>query len=362
MDNVTVGLEVTGLLNSKPTGIGIYIKNLLIHLTKINVNVKLFYKITRIKNINNLKKISNDDIRWHYKNIYNPFNKKIDIIHVTDNTFLNYRRSPKICTIHDLAVFKNETQIKYYTSSNHKHKISKYIKFVLSKVDAVIAVSDTTKNDLIELFNFPENKVRVISLAPNEFINVNEKVKDKNYFNLKNKGYFLFVGDISVRKNIINILKAYSINYLSNDFQLVLAGSMGMGKDLIEKTILDLNLNSRVKILNYVPNNILYSLYINAAGLIFPTYYEGFGIPILEAMRCKIPFLIGNIGAAPETAGGHGIKVSPFSVGEIGEGIKSLLETTDSQIEAAFRYANKFSWEKNAIETKKFYREILGYY
>ena len=229
-------------------------------------------------------------------------------------------------------------------------------------MDAVIAVSDTTKNDLIELFNFPENKVRVISLAPNEFINVNEKVKDKNYFNLKNKGYFLFVGDISVRKNIINILKAYSINYLSNDFQLVLAGSMGMGKDLIEKTILDLNLNSRVKILNYVPNNILYSLYRNAAGLVFPTYYEGFGIPILEAMRCKIPFLIGNIGAAPETAGGHGIKVSPFSVGEIGEGIKSLLETTDSQIEAAFRYANKFSWKKNAIETMKFYQEILGYY
>jgi Glycosyltransferase len=135
---------------------------------------------------------------------------------------------------------------------------------------------------------------------------------------------------------------------------------MGMGKDLIEKTILDLNLNSRVKILNYVPNNILYSLYRNAAGLVFPTYYEGFGIPILEAMKCKIPFLIGNIGAAPETAGGHGIKVSPFSVEEISEGIKSLLEITDFQIESAFKYANKFSWEKNAIETYKFYQEILG--
>ena len=177
---------------------------------------------------------------------------------------------------------------------------------------------------------------------------------------MKNKGYFLFVGDISVRKNIINILKAYSISNLSNDFQLVLAGSMGMGKDLIEKTILDLNLNSRVKILNYVPNNILYSLYINAAGLIFPTYYEGFGIPILEAMKCKIPFLIGNIGAAPETAGGHGIKVSPFSVEEISEGIKSLLETTDFQIETAFKYANKFSWEKNAIETNKLYQGNLA--
>ena len=362
MDNVTLGLEVTGLLNSKPTGIGIYIKNLWKNLTKINVNVKLYYKITRRKNLNNLKNYSNYNLRWHYNNIYNPFYKKIDIIHVTDNTFLNYRKSPKVCTIYDLAVFKNETKIKYYTSKNHKQKISKYINFVLKKVDGVIAISNATKNDLIELYNYPENKVRVISLAPNEFKIDNEKIKDKNYFNLKNKGYFLFVGDISVRKNIINLLRAYSINDLSNDFQLVLAGSIGMGKDLIEKTILDLNLNSRVKILNYVPNNILYSLYKNAAGLVFPTYYEGFGIPILEAMKCKIPFLIGNIGAAPETAGGHGIKVSPFSVEEISEGIKSLLEITDFQIESAFKYANKFSWERNAIETNKLYQEILGNY
>ena len=76
------------------------------------VDVKLYYKITRIKNLNNLKNYSNYNLRWHYNNIYNPFYKKIDIIHVTDNTFLNYRKSPKICTIHDLAVFKNETKIK----------------------------------------------------------------------------------------------------------------------------------------------------------------------------------------------------------------------------------------------------------
>ena len=79
-------------------------------------------------------------------------------------------------------------------------------------------------------------------------------------------------------------------------------------------------------------------------------------------MKCKIPILIGNLGAAPETAGGHGIKVSPFSVEEISEGIKSLLDTKDFQIEEAFNYASKFTWEKNAIETNKFYQEILANY
>ena len=129
-------------------------------------------------------------------------------------------------------------------------------------------------------------------------------------------------------------------------------------KDL-KKTIFDLKLGSRVKLLNYVPSNVLSSLYKNSAGLLFPTYYEGFGIPILEAMQHRIPFLIGNIGAAPETAGGHGIKVSPFSVEEISNGIKLLLDTTDLQIEEAHNYVKNFSWEKNASETNKFYQDIL---
>ena len=98
MDDVAIGLEVTGLMNSKPSGIGIYIKNLLKSLTKINDNVKLFYKITRIRKLNNIKKYSNNNLYWHYKNIYNPFNNKIDIVHVTDNTLLNFRGVPKIYT------------------------------------------------------------------------------------------------------------------------------------------------------------------------------------------------------------------------------------------------------------------------
>ena len=362
MNNISIGLEVTGLINSKPTGIGIYITNLIRYLTKINDNVELFYKITRFRQLNNLKYYSNGNLRWHYNNIYNPFYNKIDIVHITDNTFLNYRGAPKIFTIYDLAVFKKETQIQNYTSEKHKQKIAKNINEILKKVDAVIVISNTTKNDLLEFYNFPEEKIRVIYLAPNNFTNIDEIANDDTNFNFKKKGYFLFVGNISVRKNIINLLKAFSLNNISDDYQLVLAGSMGMGRELIKKTIIDLKLSSRVKILNYVPNNALSSLYLNSAGLVFPTYYEGFGIPILEAMKSKIPFLIGNIGAAPETAGGHGIKVSPFSAEDISEGIKSLPDTTNLQIEEAFKYASKFSWEKNAIETNKFYQDILGNY
>ena len=89
-------------------------------------------------------------------------------------------------------------------------------------------------------------------------------------------------------------------------------------------------------------------------------YYEGFGIPILEAMINRTPVMIGNIGATPETAGGFGTEVSPFSVNKKSEGLKQLLETPKEQIESAFNYASKFNWQNNAMETQKFYEETFN--
>ena len=130
---------------------------------------------------------------------------------------------------------------------------------------------------------------------------------------------------------------------LYNDYKLVLAGMEGRGIEIIKETILTLGLNERVELLNYIPDESLSSLYENSVGFLFPTFYEGFGIPILEAMMNKTPVLIGNIGAAPETAGGYGIEVPPFSVDEISEGIKNLIVTPIDQIENAFNYACKFN-------------------
>ena len=359
MQEISIGIEATGLMNSKPTGISFYIKNLLLNLMKINENVNMYCKISRFKNRNNLLKHINGNISWHYKHLYNPFDK-IDIAHTTDSAFLNFRGAAKIFTIYDLAVFRKETQIPNYTSERHKRIIDKKTKEILKNVDGVIAISNATKNDILQFYDFPENKIRVIPLAPNQIMGSCKKDIDLRVHKLEKKGYLLFVGQISIRKNIINLLKAFSLSGLYNDYKLVLAGMEGRGIEIIKETILTLGLNERVELLNYIPDESLSSLYENSVGFLFPTFYEGFGIPILEAMMNKTPVLIGNIGAAPETAGGYGIEVSPFSVDEISEGLKNLIATPINQIENAFNYACKFNWKNNAMETQRFYEDTLN--
>jgi glycosyltransferase involved in cell wall biosynthesis len=359
MQEISIGVEATGLMNANPTGISFYIKNLLLNLMETNENVKLYCKISRFKNRRNLLKHINTNICWHYKHLYNPL-KKIDIAHTTDSAFLNLRGSAKIYTIYDLAVFKHETQIPDYTSERHKRIIDKKTTEILSRVDGVIAISTVTKNDILQFYDFPEDKIRVIPLAPNQIADSAKKEIDLKFHQLEKKGYFLFVGQVSIRKNIINLLKAFYLSGLHSDYKLVLAGMEGRGIEKIKEAVLELGLNERVELLNYIPDESLSSLYENSAGFVFPTFYEGFGIPILEAMMNRTPVLTGNIGASPETAGGFAVEVSPFSVDEISEGLKNLLTIPKDKIENAFNFAAKFNWQNNAIETHKFYEETLN--
>ncbi len=359
MQEISIGVEATGLMNANPTGISFYIKNLLLNLMDINADVKLYCKISRYKNRHNLSKHINAKISWHYNHLYNPL-KKVDIAHTTDSAFLNLRAAAKIYTIYDLAVFREETQIPDYTSERHKRIIDQKTKAILKKADGVIAISTATKNDILRFYDFPENKIRVIPLAPNQIADSAKKEIDLKFHQLEKNGYFLFVGQISIRKNIINLLKAFLQSGLHSDYKLVLAGMEGRGIEIIKEAILELGLNERVELLNYIPDESLSSLYENAVGFVFPTFYEGFGIPILEAMMNRTPVLSGNIGASPETAGGFAVEVSPFSVDEISEGLKNLLAIPKDEIENAFNYANNFNWQNNAIETHKFYEETLN--
>ena len=359
MQEISIGVEATGLMNANPTGISFYIKNLLLNLMDLNGHVNLYCKISRYKNRHNLLKHVNAKINWHYNHLYNPF-KKVDIAHTTDSAFLNLRGTAKIYTIYDLAVFREETQIPDYTSERHKRIIGKKTKEILKNADGVIAISTVTKNDILRFYDFPENKIRVIPLAPNQIEDSAKKEIDLKFLKLEKKGYFLFVGQICIRKNIINLLKAFSLSGLHSDYKLVLAGMEGKGIKIIKEAVLELGLDERVELLNYIPDESLSSLYEKSAGFVFPTFYEGFGIPILEGMMNKTPVLTGNIGASPETAGGFAVEVSPFSVDEISEGLKNLLTIPNDKIENAFNYATKFNWKNNAIETQKFYEETLN--
>ena len=106
-------------------------------------------------------------------------------------------------------------------------------------MDGVIAISSTTKNDILQFYDFPENKIRVIPLAQNQILDSSKKEIDLKSHKLEKNGYLLFVGQISIRKNILNLLKAFSLSGLHNDLKLVLAGMEGRGIEKIKEAVLE---------------------------------------------------------------------------------------------------------------------------
>jgi glycosyltransferase involved in cell wall biosynthesis len=175
-----------------------------------------------------------------------------------------------------------------------------------------------------------------------------------------NYDYLFFAGAITVRKNLINLIRAYKESDISADLKLILAGNVSYGGEQVVAEIEQSGMSDRVKLIGYVPEDDLPVLYSSARAFLFPTYYEGFGLPILEAMACGTPVLIGNRGAAPETAGGLALKVDPFDVRSIAFGIDKIITMPESNIVNAIKYASGFSWGNCARATIDLYKKVLG--
>ena len=133
-----------------------------------------------------------------------------------------------------------------------------------------------------------------------------------------------------------------------------------MGADKIAYEIDKNNLKGKAILTGFVSDNELPILYSNAKAFLFPTYYEGFGLPIIEAMSYETPVVTGNIGASPEVAGGFAELVNPFDVGSIAQGICKVALYSEKQIEEAKEYSKKFTWNKCVSQTVDVYRNVLG--
>ena len=165
---------------------------------------------------------------------------------------------------------------------------------------------------------------------------------------------------ISIRKNLINLIKAFKESGTYKDYKLVLSGGTSMGYDKILEEVNKSNLQNEVVFTGFVSDNELSDLFINAKAFLFPTFYEGFGMPIIEAMHYKVPVLIGDRGAAPEVAKHHAIHSNPFEVDSIAEGIKKVIEVNNNAIQEAAKYAATFTWDNCAKETVSVYNQLMG--
>lgn len=237
----------------------------------------------------------------------------------------------------------------------------------LKQSTACIAISAATRDDLVRTFGIPAERIRVIHPGIDHTLFNLDNAADRNrqrqlFATLGINGRFLlYVGDSEPRKNLKRVLQALA--GISADVKLLLAGKRAPTDTRLRSWIQELNLEGRVLTPGFVADDDLPLLYGSATAFVFPTLYEGFGFPLLEAMACGCPVITSNLSSMPEVAGGAGLLVDPLSVDEIRQAIQQLIVDSDlkkSLIAAGLRRAADFSWTRSAAETLDFLRGVAS--
>lgn len=259
---------------------------------------------------------------------------------------------PLVVTIHDLAYF-------YFPDEFLKKdlfKLTNWTKESVHKSAAIIAVSESTKQDINTWYGTPLDKIQRIYNGFSQYQGTNIPDSYKKYELEKNK-YLLYVGTIQPRKNAMAILHALrALRTQFPDLKLALVGRRGWLFEGILKTIRELGLSDRVKELGYVPNEDLPDLYKNAACFVLPSFYEGFGIPVLEALSQGAAVVTSSNSSLAEVGGDACLYVDPNDTMQLAAAIERIL--TDPELKTDLQkkgreQSKKFSWNTCAAETLK---------
>ncbi len=232
----------------------------------------------------------------------------------------------------------------------------------LPRADHVITISETVRTEALTRLGLNPERVTAIPLAPAPHFRPppEEMVKEtKRRYRLPQE-YFLFVGTIDPRKNLQLVLEALA--HLPSGPSLVIAGWKGWGEEGFKERLARLGLRRRVLTLSYVPDADLPALYAGARALVYPSLYEGFGLPVLEAMACGCPVITSRVSSLPEVAGEAALLVDPHSVEEMVQALKEVLQPeTAAELRArGLARAQEFSWEKTALKTLEVFREVAS--
>ncbi len=308
------------------------------------------------------------------KYFFEPFILKkynLSLLHFPTHCFFQiphyfFGKYKKIVTIHDLTplLFSNTHTIQDSFLWTNSFKIIK------NKIDNIIAVSEATKNDLIKYMKIKKEKIKVIynGYDSNIFkpihLSIDDVVKFRKEYNLPDN-FILYVGTLEKRKNVESLIKALNVlKKKGKKYILVIVGKRGWKYKNIFKLINKYQLNDQIIFIGYVPREDLPLFYNLADVFVYPSLYEGFGLPPLEAMACGCPVITTNVSSLPEVVGNAGILIdNPYDYVTLAETIDEVVQSETLRkdlIKRGLKRSKLFSWEKCAKETWKVYEEILG--
>lgn len=389
-----VNLEVQYLCTPEPRGVSNYIINLTEALVRQNRNdysvsffdykkerankhfVEIYLSDETLKKItinecnhisyetiiqSNLMGNGNEYVEMSYREL---MKSDADIVHFTQSLYLPYNISEKaVVTVHDMIPLLKDAQkyCKERTITAFKNNIE-----FLEKNENIhiIAVSQSTKEDLKKFTSIKENRIHVVPEAYDE----NKFYPDKNESILEEmniKGSFLlYLGAIDLRKGIVDILEAYKkVKQNHKDIKLVLAGGMDPNIIPLIEEFKTYEYADDVIAPGFVTEEQKRVLLSSAEAFLFPSEYEGFGLPVLEAMACGAPVITSNVSSLPEVGGDAAMYVTPKQPEELAASIEKMVSSESIRqdyIERGFEQCKKFSWNKTAAMTEDVYKIVYN--
>ncbi len=376
-----IGIDISSIVYG--TGVSTYTKNLVKNLLDIdrkNEYILFGSSLRRRKDIEKFTETLKDyknlkvklfrypptilEILWNKLHVF-PLEKfigEVEVFHSWDwmQPPIKSNKTKLVTTVHDMVVYLFPSSVHPKILKVQKRRLQR----VKAEADRIIADSYTTKDDLVKFLKIDEDKIRVIYLAPSsDFKPIDEdKVKQVlEKYKIK-KPYILSVATQEPRKNIQKLLDVFEKIIISHpDLHLVLSGKYGWGAHLPEGGQ-GLRSSQNVIWTDYVPQEDLVALYNGCRIFVYPSLYEGFGLPILEAMACGAPVITSNNSSMAEIAKDAAILIDPRSEGQFTKAIEMIMnlnmENYQKMVNAGLNRARAYTWKKTAQQTLEVYEEL----
>lgn len=367
-----IAIDARGINWYRGTGIGTYTDKILRYLLKMDT--ENYYHIYWSGDKYEDFQYNNTDIimaskkhhRFFEQNYFpkNLNDKNIDIYHVPQNGIgINEDIScKKITTIHDLIPYiMPETVGRGYLL-----KFLREVPKALALSNAIVTVSEYSKQDILKFFPIDKDKIFVTPLAAEDIYIPMDKEKCRSFLSKQyniNRPFILYIGGFSPRKNVKALITAFSKIYkhLNKDYNLVIVGATRDQGEYLSEFSSNLEFASKIIFTGFAPEDHLPILYNGCEVFAYPSLYEGFGLPPLEAMNCGTPVITSNLTSIPEVVKDAGMLINPYNESELPEALIKLLNDEKLQkeySEKGLRRAQDFSWAKTAEKTLEIYKKV----
>ncbi len=369
-----VGIDARGAVWYRGTGIGTYTYQLLHHLKQRpeKDSYRLFwpgeeYVSLDISSRKDFSEVEGEEHYWEQTYLPKAIAKeKLDLYHVPQNGIglPQVKKCKQVVTIHDLIpyVYPETTGKKYLQTFLND------MPHIVESCDRIITVSQCSKKDITNIFGYPADKIDVIPEAPEPFYRLMSKEVARKKLAEKYGiagNFVLYVGGFGPRKNVRGLLVAFSLaqKELPAQFKLVLPGRLQKEADPTEGLVNALKLEDRVVFPGFIPPEDLPCFYRACSLFVYPSFYEGFGLPPLEAMACGAPVLCANTSSLPEVVGDGAEMINPFDTIAMAKKIYHLLlsrEEAAQLSERGIKRAKEFTWARTAAQTAEVYKKICN--